>query len=174
MKNVKCGIVGLFLTVFSVSVSAQSSSVDESNSIRRISPLMLSSTSSLRLKQANTRNLGVYFNTMNQEANAGRKKKISGIIFTAIGVGLLATGIVLVATADDLYYSASVGTGGSSSSGDLGGALGVLAIPGSAGFLIPGIHKWVKGGRMNSEQKGIGSEGIKDKRQRRGLFYENF
>ncbi len=78
----------------------------------------------------------------------GKQKKITGIIFTAIGCGLLATGIGLVASADSYSYQYSTGPYGSSSSGDLKGALGIIAIPGSLGFLIPGIVKWNKGAKQ--------------------------
>ncbi len=78
----------------------------------------------------------------------GKQKKVTGMVLTALGAGLLATGIGLVATADSYSYTYSTGTYGSSSSGDLGGALGILAIPASAGLWIPGIVKWNKGGKM--------------------------
>jgi hypothetical protein len=88
-----------------------------------------------------------HFDVLSQNV-PGKKKKMTGILFTALGTGLLATGIGLVATADEYYYSFSAGPNGSSSSGDPKGALGVLAIPGSIGFIIPGIIKWHRGAKQ--------------------------
>ncbi|MGB1248634.1 MAG: hypothetical protein ACPG4Z_07090 [Chitinophagales bacterium] len=74
--------------------------------------------------------------------NSGKKK--AGIALTTIGLGLTATGIAMMATADELYYSASTNGG---TQGDPKGGFGVVVTGMGVGGLITGAILWAKGNK---------------------------
>jgi hypothetical protein len=138
-----------FVMVVSM-LSGKISMAQNNNTVFPTTPLQYQWSSSLTLAvEAPKGTYNKHISDYQQEEIPGMKRRNTGIALTVLGTVLLATGIALVATASSLSYSASTSTyGGSQSSGDLGGALGVLAIPASLGLLIPGIYQWTKGARI--------------------------
>jgi hypothetical protein len=75
----------------------------------------------------------------------GLRMRNTGRTLTIIGSALLVGGVIMVATADELYYESTYSSSGSYSEGDPKGAFGIVMIAGGTGMVIPGIIFWNKG-----------------------------
>ena len=73
----------------------------------------------------------------------GLKIMKSGKTLTILGSAFLIGGIVVLANADEMYYS----TGTNGTEGDPKAALGILMVSGGLGMTIPGIILWSKGSK---------------------------
>ena len=83
----------------------------------------------------------------------GLKMRNVGRVLTVGGGVLLVTGIILVSSADELYYNAGTSSSGSYESGDPRGGFGVLLTTTGAGMLVTGIILWSKGQRKYNNHK---------------------
>ena len=77
----------------------------------------------------------------------GLRMRNTGRTLTIIGSALFVGGVIMVATADELYYETTYSSSGTSSEGDPQGAFGVVMIAGGTGMIIPGIIFWNKGNK---------------------------
>jgi len=77
----------------------------------------------------------------------GLRMRNTGRTLTIIGSVLFVGGIVMVATADDLYYETTYSSSGTTEEGDPQGAFGAVMIAGGTGMIIPGIIFWSKGSK---------------------------
>ena len=77
----------------------------------------------------------------------GLKMKRTGTTLTVAGAVLLIGGVVLVSTADDVYYSQTTNQYGTYQEGDPKGALGAVMLVSGAGMTVTGIILWSKGAR---------------------------
>lgn len=77
----------------------------------------------------------------------GLRMRNTGRTLTIIGGVVLVSGIVLAATADELYYETTYSSSGTYSEGDPQGAIGVVMAVAGTGMAIPGIIFWSKGSK---------------------------
>lgn len=83
----------------------------------------------------------------------GERMRNVGRGLTVGGVGLAVLGIVLMSSADAIYYSASTGSNGTQESGDPKGALGLMMTMGGVGMTVTGIILWSKGQKKYNHYK---------------------
>jgi len=95
----------------------------------RVSPIRLRESGALHIQTGNL---------------PGQHGMKVGKTLTIAGGVLLVGGIVLVSTADALYYNSTTTNGTTTEEGDIKGGLGVIMIAGGAGMVIPGVIIWSK------------------------------
>lgn len=138
MKNVF--ILFAIASVLSANAQAPIASVNETRPIAVTSPVFKTDHR--------------YLITDTEPANTpGLRKKKMGATMTIIGSVLLVTGVALVASADELYYSSNTTNGNTVEEGDPKGAIGVLLIAGGLGLTIPGIIIGTKGKKQYDRYK---------------------
>lgn len=77
----------------------------------------------------------------------GLRMRNTGRTLTIIGGVMLVGGIVMAATADELYYETTYSSSGTYSEGDPQGAIGIVMAVAGTGMAIPGIIFWSKGSK---------------------------
>lgn len=81
------------------------------------------------------------------DAPPGLRMRNNGRVMTILGSALFVGGVFVLASADEMYYTATAGSNGTETEGDPKAAVGILMITGGAGLAIPGIIMWSKGGK---------------------------
>ena len=119
--------VVLALTAIPMLVNAQQFASHVSNSAAVVSPL--------RLMQSNPIN------------PPGLRMRNTGRTLTIVGSVMLVGGVIMAASADDLYYETTYNSSGSYSEGDPQGAIGIVMAVAGTGMTIPGIIFWNKGSK---------------------------
>jgi hypothetical protein len=66
---------------------------------------------------------------------------------TIAGGILLVSGVALIASADEMYYYSTTTSNGTEEEGDPKFFLGVIALSGGLGMVIPGAILWSKGSK---------------------------
>lgn len=120
-------LVVLAMTATSVLVKAQYYVSSEKNSLAVVSPV--------RLTQSNPIN------------PPGLRMRNTGRTLTIIGGVMLVGGVIMAASADELYYETTYNSSGSYSEGDPQGAIGIIMAVAGTGMTIPGIIFWNKGSK---------------------------
>ena len=77
----------------------------------------------------------------------GLRMRNTGRTLTIAGSILLISGIAMMATADEIFYTTTYSSSGSYSEGDPQGAVGLILTAAGAGMAIPGIIFWDKGSK---------------------------
>lgn len=77
----------------------------------------------------------------------GLRMRNTGRTLTILGSVMLVGGVIMAATADDLYYETTYNSSGSYSEGDPQGAIGIVMAVAGTGMTIPGIIFWNKGSK---------------------------
>jgi hypothetical protein len=75
----------------------------------------------------------------------GLRMRNTGRALTICGGALAIGGIIMMNSADELYYTTTSGPSGTIEEGDPKGALGVLMTVAGVGMAVPGIIFWSKG-----------------------------
>lgn len=78
-------------------------------------------------------------------APRGLRMRNTGRALTICGGALAIGGIIMMNSADELYYTTTSGPSGTVEEGDPKGALGVLMTVAGVGMAVPGIIFWSKG-----------------------------
>jgi hypothetical protein len=82
---------------------------------------------------------------MGSAAPRGLRMRNTGRALTLCGGALAIGGILMMNSADELYYTTTSGPSGVVEEGDPKGALGVLMTVAGVGMTVPGIIFWSKG-----------------------------
>lgn len=77
----------------------------------------------------------------------GLRMRNTGRTLTIGGGILFIGGVIMMNSADELYYTSTQTQYGTVSEGDPKGALGILMSIGGAGMMVPGIIFWSKGAK---------------------------
>lgn len=81
-----------------------------------------------------------------------------GKTLTIAGSVLFVSGIVMMATADEIYYRTTTDFDGNTvTEGDLQGALGLIMTTGGLGMIIPGAIVWSKGKKKYEAYQSAGA-----------------
>ena len=78
---------------------------------------------------------------------SGLRMRNTGRTLTILGSIMLVGGVIMAASADELYYQSNYSSSGSYSEGDPRGAFGVVLAVAGTGMAIPGIIFWNKGSK---------------------------
>lgn len=127
----KVFFVVLAMTATSAVVNAQYYASSKKNSSTVVSPV--------RLMQSNPIN------------PPGLRMRNTGRTLTIIGSVMLVGGVIMAATADELYYETTYNSSGSYSEGDPQGAIGIVMAVAGTGMAIPGIIFWNKGAKRYNQ-----------------------
>lgn len=104
---------------------------------------------SMNLPAEKTSILYANFNQVEDEDLVFKYKEVNrpkrwGIALTTLGIALTATGAVMIANSDALYYSASTSGG---TSGDPLGGFGIITLGHGIGGIVVGAILWKKGNK---------------------------
>lgn len=75
----------------------------------------------------------------------GMRMRNAGRTLTICGGALLLGGVIMMSSADALYYTTTYTSNGTVTEGDPKGAFGLLMTIGGVGMIIPGVILWSKG-----------------------------
>jgi hypothetical protein len=131
----KIFFVVLAMTGTSVLVNAQSYASAKSHTVVSVSPLII--------KQSRENSY--------TPLPPGLRMRNTGRTLTIIGGVMLVGGIIMAASADELYYETTYSSSGSYSEGDPQGAIGIVMVVAGTGMAIPGIIFWNKGAKRYNQ-----------------------
>ena len=106
-----------------------------------------------------------------QDAPGQRMIRV-GKTLTIAGSVLIVGGVILMATADELYYRSNTVNGQTVTEGDIKGGLGVVMTAGGVGMVVPGIIVWSIGRKKyRASQAGSASVSLGINNNGGGLRY---
>lgn len=151
MKFIKPLVLLSFIFVL-VSAKAQQTAVASASDSK-----YLTQYQGLELATVGNHVLDLKANALLVDAPGQRMIRV-GKTLTFTGIILVAGGVILMSTADALYYRASTSSyGGSQEEGDIKGALGVALTTGGVGMIIPGAIVWSKGKKKYAAYQATGA-----------------